>query len=170
MLHGLGIHATVLRIKAEVRDKVGELQFESEILEGLLFLPVQNRLADHFVRHLVLDDDSGLFHAVPGVPVAGLVEPDAFVHQRIVHRDGFRDLLFAILNNGERAVVRLHGSIVVIIDPEFIDMQIKLALRNVVRLAFQTHPEIPESHNSAEQAAQHNNRHAQVCNVSCDPA
>ena len=61
--------------------------------------------------------------------------------QRIIDRDRLRHGRSPVLDDGQRTVIRLDRSVLMVIDPKFIDAHIKITPRDVIGLAFQTHTE-----------------------------
>ena len=90
VLHRFGIHRLFSGIKTEVRHKVRHGKLEAQLVQRRFFLPLQIDRPHNLVGLLVFDVHPSHFNPIPGVAVAGLVEPDAFVHQRIVHGDRLR--------------------------------------------------------------------------------
>ena len=109
--------------------------------------------------------NAGHLHPVPRIAVAGLIEPDALVHQRIIHRDRLHGDRPALFKDGQRAVVRLHGSIVVVVDPEFVHVEVKITLRDMIGLALQADAEFLEPPIAADEPAQHDHGGAEMGHV-----
>ncbi len=170
VLDRLRIDAAVLGIEPEVRHKIRQLELEPQIFQFGLLAPVQDSLAGDLVRGLVPHHDPRLLDAVPGIAVAGLIEPDALIDQWVVDGDRLGDPLLPVLDHRQGAVVGLNRAVVVVVDPELVHVQVKVPLRDVIGLPFEADAEVAEAQDVADEPARHDDRHAEVGHVGSDPA
>ena len=92
MFSGLGKDFFLGRIECEVRHEVeSNLHLESGSPSTAFSLfHSRSTVCDDFIAVFFLDIDPRHFDLIPGIAITGLIEPDAFIDQRIIDRNRLR--------------------------------------------------------------------------------